>query len=242
MRGGLGTRPVRAVFSDECYAGSPGRPAPVGVAARLRRRGRGALPLRALEPGRGPGRPLCRGSAAGSSSSGLCASTSVSWSSVRPRSLQRRPRRTDDHVEVQPERYRERLGLPGRRPRWLWPPGDVALGRFRSGCPRPPAVGATLARWPRRSASDGGLRASLGDLYGEGGAGHVRVAVVQPDRTVGAGGGAPRRSSPERQATWRRGSVFHGSTTPLLAARPGSSSFAAPVGVGELDGRAKVRP
>jgi aspartate/methionine/tyrosine aminotransferase len=29
-------------------------------------------------------------------------------------------------------------------------------------------------------ANDGGVLVSPGDLYGEGGAGHVRVAVVQP--------------------------------------------------------------
>ena len=34
-------------------------------------------------------------------------------------------------------------------------------------------------------ATDGGLLVSPGDLYGDGGAGHVRVAVVQPMDRLG---------------------------------------------------------
>ena len=86
----------------------------------------------------------------------------------------------DDHVEVQRERYRERLEfLAG------------ALGAF--GCPVGlPAGGFYLwapvpaDRWPDAwamagaLAGEGGLLVSPGDLYGAGGAGFVRVAVVQP--------------------------------------------------------------
>ena len=86
----------------------------------------------------------------------------------------------DDHVEVQRARYRERLVYLGG-----------VLGGY--GCPvMPPEGGFYLwvpvpaDRWPdawamaEALARDGGILVSPGDLYGEGGAGHVRVALVQP--------------------------------------------------------------
>jgi len=86
----------------------------------------------------------------------------------------------DGHVEAQRARYRERLGYLGG-----------VLGGY--GCPvAPPEGGFYLwvpvpaGRWPdawamaEALATDGGLLVSPGDLYGEGGAGHVRVALVQP--------------------------------------------------------------
>jgi succinyldiaminopimelate transaminase len=86
----------------------------------------------------------------------------------------------DQHVESQRARYRERLAFLA----------DV-LGAY--GCPVPlPEGGFYLwvpvpaGRWPdawvmaEALATDGGLLVSPGDLYGETGAGHVRVAVVQP--------------------------------------------------------------
>ncbi|MGO8824008.1 MAG: aminotransferase class I/II-fold pyridoxal phosphate-dependent enzyme [Acidimicrobiales bacterium] len=86
----------------------------------------------------------------------------------------------DDHVEVQRARYRERLVYLGG-----------VLGAY--GCPvMPPEGGFYLwvpvpaERWPdawsmaEALATDGGILVSPGDLYGDGGAGHVRVALVQP--------------------------------------------------------------
>jgi aspartate/methionine/tyrosine aminotransferase len=85
----------------------------------------------------------------------------------------------DAHVEAQRERYRERLLFLS----------DV-LGAFD--CPVPlPEGGFYLwvpvpQRWTdawglaESLAADGGLLVSPGDLYGKDGAGHVRVAVVQP--------------------------------------------------------------
>jgi len=86
----------------------------------------------------------------------------------------------DGHVEAQRARYRERLGYLGG-----------VLGGY--GCPvAPPEGGFYLwvpvpaGRWPdawamaEALATDGGLLVTPGDLYGEGGAGHVRVALVQP--------------------------------------------------------------
>ncbi|MGD0748811.1 MAG: aminotransferase class I/II-fold pyridoxal phosphate-dependent enzyme [Acidimicrobiales bacterium] len=86
----------------------------------------------------------------------------------------------DAHVDAQRARYRERLVYLGG-----------VLGGY--GCPvMPPEGGFYLwvpvpaDRWPdawamaEALATDGGILVSPGDLYGEGGAGHVRVALVQP--------------------------------------------------------------
>jgi succinyldiaminopimelate transaminase len=86
----------------------------------------------------------------------------------------------EHHVEVQRERYLERLaylagvlgayGCPVTRPEggfYLWVP--VPTDRWPDGWAMAEAL-----------ASDGGLLVSPGELYGEGGAGYVRVAVVQP--------------------------------------------------------------
>ncbi len=86
----------------------------------------------------------------------------------------------DDHVEAQRTRYRERMaylsgvldayGVPVVLPQggfYLWVP--VPSGRWRDAWAMAEAL-----------ANDGGLLVSPGDLYGDGGAGHVRVAVVQP--------------------------------------------------------------
>jgi len=86
----------------------------------------------------------------------------------------------EDHVEAQRARYRERLaflagvlggyGCPVALPEggfYLWVP--VPAGRWSDAWAMAEAL-----------ATDGGLLVSPGDLYGEGGAGHVRVAVVQP--------------------------------------------------------------
>ncbi len=88
--------------------------------------------------------------------------------------------RDDAHVETQRARYLERLsymagalgayGCPVALPEggfYLWVP--VPADRF----PDAWAMAEALA-------TDGGLLVSPGDLYGDDGAGHVRVAVVQP--------------------------------------------------------------
>lgn len=84
----------------------------------------------------------------------------------------------DEHVEVQRARYAERravaLGMLG------------GVGLVHDGGP------ATFYLWARAAASDedgwaiterlarGGMLVAPGDLYGEGGSGHVRLALVQP--------------------------------------------------------------
>ena len=86
----------------------------------------------------------------------------------------------DDHVEVQRARYRERLAFLAGVLRGYACPVSLPEGGFYLWVPVP------AGRWPdawamaEALATDGGLLVSPGDLYGEEGAGHVRVAVVQP--------------------------------------------------------------
>ncbi|MGE5211921.1 MAG: aminotransferase class I/II-fold pyridoxal phosphate-dependent enzyme [Acidobacteriota bacterium] len=86
----------------------------------------------------------------------------------------------DEHVELQRERYRGRLErLADVLARWS---GDeVALpdGAFYLWIP----VGDGW-EFTERLARDGGALVSPGEFYGPDGAGHVRVAVVQPDDRV----------------------------------------------------------
>jgi aspartate/methionine/tyrosine aminotransferase len=44
-----------------------------------------------------------------------------------------------------------------------------------------PAPGGDAWALARRLATEGGVLVSPGEFYGEAGAGHIRVAVVQPD-------------------------------------------------------------
>jgi aspartate/methionine/tyrosine aminotransferase len=109
----------------------------------------------------------------------------------------------DDHASVQRERYRERLerfryilgaiGVAVSLPAgglYLWAPApadDAGPGGRPEGEAGPggrPERGAGSARrswaFTERLAADGGALVSPGDLYGSQGAGHVRVAMVQP--------------------------------------------------------------
>jgi succinyldiaminopimelate transaminase len=87
----------------------------------------------------------------------------------------------DEHVEVQRGRYRARLEFLAGALGDAGCPVDLPAGGFYLWVPVP------ADRWPdawtmaEALARQGGLLVSPGDLYGDGGAGHVRVAVVQPD-------------------------------------------------------------
>jgi aspartate/methionine/tyrosine aminotransferase len=83
-------------------------------------------------------------------------------------------------VEVQRARYRDRLAFLAGVLGGYGCPVSLPEGGFYLWVPVP------ADRWPdawamaEALATDGGLLVSPGDLYGEDGAGHVRVAVVQP--------------------------------------------------------------
>ena len=86
----------------------------------------------------------------------------------------------DAHVEAQRERYVERLAFMAGVLDGYGCPTALPEGGFYLWVPVP------ADRWPdawalaEALATDGGLLVSPGDLYGEPGAGHVRVALVQP--------------------------------------------------------------
>ena len=85
----------------------------------------------------------------------------------------------DAHVDAQRDRYRGRLATHGRR-------AGLRRASRRRCRPAPSTCGprrptAMRGRLARRLAADGGVLVSPGEFYGPAGAGHVRVAVVQPD-------------------------------------------------------------
>ena len=100
----------------------------------------------------------------------------------------------DAHVDVQRERYLRRLDLL-----------TVSLCEFGVLCARPPATFYLWVAAPdgdawalaHRLAAEGGAIVSPGEFYGPDGAGHIRIAVVQPDDRLELVaerlGAAPRR-------------------------------------------------
>ncbi|HEX4218360.1 MAG TPA: aminotransferase class I/II-fold pyridoxal phosphate-dependent enzyme [Acidimicrobiales bacterium] len=86
----------------------------------------------------------------------------------------------DAHVDDQRDRYRQRLSfLADVLSRWGLPVPTPA-GGFYLWAPVPPGVPDGGWGLAERLAVDGGLLVSPGDLYGDDGAGFVRIAVVQP--------------------------------------------------------------
>jgi len=85
----------------------------------------------------------------------------------------------DTHVDDQRRRYRERLGFLADALGEAGLPVAQPAGAFYLWVPVPEsfADGWALCEW---LANGAGLLVSPGELYGEVGRGHVRVAVVQP--------------------------------------------------------------
>jgi succinyldiaminopimelate transaminase len=85
----------------------------------------------------------------------------------------------DVHVDVQRERYRQRLSFMAGVLTGAGLPVGLPDGAFYLWVPVPDSFsdGWALCDW---LADEAGLLVSPGELYGEAGRGHVRVAVVQP--------------------------------------------------------------
>ena len=86
----------------------------------------------------------------------------------------------DEHVEVQRERYRERLSFLADVLGAYGCPTQLPEGGFYLWVPVPPERWSDAWGLAESLAVDGGILVSPGDLYGSGGSRHVRVAVVQP--------------------------------------------------------------
>ena len=106
----------------------------------------------------------------------------------------------DAHVDEQRDRYRQRLAFLARvLSRWGLPV-TMPAGGFYLWAPVPAGIAGGGWGLAETLAADGGLLVSPGDLYGDDGAGFVRIAVVQPmerleavaDRLSGTALGAAR--------------------------------------------------
>ncbi len=86
----------------------------------------------------------------------------------------------DAHVDAQRARYQERLAFLADALAAYGCPVPLPEGGFYLWVPVPRERSADAWALAESLATDGGLLVSPGDLYGEAGAGHVRVAVVQP--------------------------------------------------------------
>ncbi|HEY3141249.1 MAG TPA: aminotransferase class I/II-fold pyridoxal phosphate-dependent enzyme [Acidimicrobiales bacterium] len=84
----------------------------------------------------------------------------------------------DQHVDEQRERYRRRLELMASVLEALGVECELPAGAFYLWAPAPDGDAWGLTA---ELAKRGGALVSPGDFYGTAGAGHVRVAVVQPD-------------------------------------------------------------
>jgi succinyldiaminopimelate transaminase len=84
----------------------------------------------------------------------------------------------DAHVDEQRERYRSRLERMIELLRLLGISADMPSGGFYLWVPAPGGDAWALAR---QLADKAGILVSPGEFYGDAGAGHVRIAVVQPD-------------------------------------------------------------
>jgi succinyldiaminopimelate transaminase len=87
----------------------------------------------------------------------------------------------DRHVDEQRDRYRRRLELFAGILAAVGIDVPLPAGGFYLWAPAPGGDAWGLAR---RLATEGGALVSPGDFYGAAGAGHVRVAVVQPEERL----------------------------------------------------------
>ncbi|HEX4244079.1 MAG TPA: aminotransferase class I/II-fold pyridoxal phosphate-dependent enzyme [Acidimicrobiales bacterium] len=86
----------------------------------------------------------------------------------------------DAHVDVQRDRYRRRLTFLAQVLTGWGLPASTPAGGFYLWVPVPGGVADAGWGLAERLATDGGILVSPGDLYGDDGAGFVRIAVVQP--------------------------------------------------------------
>ena len=196
------------VSSDECYVEFTwDGPPPHDPRARPRRRARRALAVEAVEPGRRAGRLLRRRRRARALP--VRGAQARRLHGPRPGAARRRRARPDDdaHVDAQAADL-PAGGSSGAGPR------DPRPRRRRHRCPAggiylwAPAPDGDAWGFAERLAADAGCLVSPGDFYGPAAAGHVRVAMVQPDDRLDLvarlARGGPRWSASTRTSVARR--------------------------------------
>jgi succinyldiaminopimelate transaminase len=87
----------------------------------------------------------------------------------------------DDHVDAQRDRYRQRLEAMRSALRVIDVDAPMPQGAFYLWAPAPDGDAWALTR---RLAEVAGALVAPGELYGDAGADHVRIAVVQPDERI----------------------------------------------------------
>jgi aspartate/methionine/tyrosine aminotransferase len=87
----------------------------------------------------------------------------------------------DAHVDEQRDRYWHRLEAMAAALAKAGVDAPLPAGAFYLWAPAPDGDAWALAR---RLAEQGGALVSPGEFYGPAGAGHIRVAVVQPDDRI----------------------------------------------------------
>jgi succinyldiaminopimelate transaminase len=87
----------------------------------------------------------------------------------------------DDHVALQRHRYRSRLELMQRVVALIGADVELPGGGFYLWVPAPDGDAWAFTK---RLADEAGALVSPGEFYGSQGAGHVRIAVVQPDDRI----------------------------------------------------------
>jgi aspartate/methionine/tyrosine aminotransferase len=87
----------------------------------------------------------------------------------------------DAHVDEQRVTYARRLRLAAEALGSAGVEAPLPAGAFYLWAPAPDGDAWALAR---RLAVHGGVLVSPGELYGPAGAGHIRVAVVQPEERI----------------------------------------------------------
>jgi succinyldiaminopimelate transaminase len=87
----------------------------------------------------------------------------------------------DEHVDVQRERYRNRLEMMSRALAFAGIDAPMPEGAFYLWCSKPGMDGWELAAY---LAEQSAMVVSPGELYGDDGANFVRIAMVQPDERL----------------------------------------------------------
>ncbi len=169
-RAGVQRRVLRRVHLGRAAAHHP--------RARHDRRGRGALAVEAIQPGRGPGRVLRGRRRAGELPVGGAQARRVHGGRARCRPPRWLPGTTTTTSISSARRYQARLARMQEILAGIGIAAPLPQGAFYLWVPAPDGDAWSFAR---RLAVEAGVLVSPGEFYGAAGADHVRLAMVRPD-------------------------------------------------------------